>query len=283
MRVSEEGRARLGALRDRAAVLAAEREAQEGEREALTAALRSAEGALPQDLPQVEAAYNEARRESEAAEAALARESGAQAGRAAEVEEVALLLARRESTLEGAAGEREGFPAGLPLVDGAPRTLRDRLAPAERELETIGPVNHRAQGDLEAGRARLDTLSAESAEAAAAVDELETLLHDVDAETGRRLGEALARLRTAFAEHAKGLFGPEAVADIEVEHAEGRPVGLKIGLQPPGKRTRSAQPALGRREDDGRARLPFFPHGRARVAGAAHRHFGRGRRAPGRG
>ena len=47
------------------------------------------------------------------------------------------------------------------------------------------------------------------------------------------------------------------MADIEVEHAEGRPVGLKIALQPPGKRDARAQPTLGRREDDG-GRSRFF-------------------------
>ncbi len=235
----EEGRARLEALRGRAAVLAAEREAQEGAQAALTEALQRAEAALPRDLPQVEAAYAEARLEGEAAEEALTKESGAQAARAAEAENLALTLARRETTLEGAVGELAAFPAGLPLLDGSPRTLRERLASAERELASIGPVNHRAQNDWEKERARLDALSAEGAEAAAAVDELGTLLHNIDAETSRRLGEALTRLRTAFAHHAKGLFGPEAVADIEVEHAEGRPVGLKIALQPPGKRTRA--------------------------------------------
>ncbi|MDF1523868.1 MAG: AAA family ATPase, partial [Trueperaceae bacterium] len=79
----------------------------------------------------------------------------------------------------------------------------------------------------------------EAADAAEAVEALAGTLDTIDTETNARLGTALDGLREGFAEHVRQLFGPTAVGAIEVEHEGPRPVGVRIRLQPPGKRTQS--------------------------------------------
>ena len=216
-------------------------ERREGESE-LAAALEAVEragAALPQGVEGHERDYREAEAKSARLEAALTGLSEAQAERGAALETLSLTLARRETALEGAEEELRAFPAGLEPLEGSPRALRERLSEADREREAIGPVNHRAARDLETEGKRFAELEAQVAEAEAAVGELRRVLGDIDRETNARLGEALARLERDFAEHIRALFGPEAEAGIEVERDEGRPTGLRISLQPPGKQTRS--------------------------------------------
>jgi chromosome segregation protein len=85
----------------------------------------------------------------------------------------------------------------------------------------------------------LAELEGEGAQAAEAVAELTGTLEIIDGETNARLGAALAGLHDGFAEHVRQLFGPTAVGAIEIDHEGARPVGLRIRLQPPGKRTES--------------------------------------------
>src|SRR5699024_5087468 len=61
----------------------------------------------------------------------------------------------------------------------------------------------------------------------------------LDRETTERLTTAIEGLRAGFRRHIAELFGPEGEGDIDADLEEGRPVGLRIRLQPPGKRTQA--------------------------------------------
>ena len=198
-----------------------------------------AQAALPADLNIHEAAYTAAKRATDEAERKLSILTQELAERGAKLEEVNLTLARRETALEGALEEYRAFPDGLAPIDGSLKMLRERLADAERELQQTGPVNHRAKQEHAQQSERLTELETQMHETLQAVDTLEQALHAIDTETTTRLNHALIRLRSEFTEHVKTLFGPGAVSDIDVTYDEGRPTGLKISLQPPGKQTRS--------------------------------------------
>src|SRR5699024_3298175 len=82
-------------------------------------------------------------------------------GHREQLERMRLTAARRETLLEAAAEELDRFPPGLETVDGPERTLRGRLQHKERELEQLGPVNHRAQAEREQEGNRSHRLAAE--------------------------------------------------------------------------------------------------------------------------
>ncbi len=233
------GRARATELRQAASARAVElAEADDAVLVARRAA-DDAEGALPRDvgerrdaLAAFDARLGEAERE-----ARIQTEAQARAGEAWEARRLA--LARREAALEVALEERAALPQGVePLAIGE-RAARSRLREVEQALEALGAVNHRASADHAAQAARLESLEADAAEATEAVDALDGTLEAIDTETNARLGAALEGLREGFADHVRQLFGATAVGAIEVEHEGARPLGLRIRLQPPGKRTQS--------------------------------------------
>jgi chromosome segregation protein len=233
-----EAQRRLGELRQRQASLEEESQAA-GER--LAAALwarEAAQAALPTDLEEQHKAYEEARRSSQEAEARLTELSQAQAARNAELEALGLSLARREASLELAREEAAGFPAGLEPVEGSLKTLRAELGEVQDELGGMGPVNYRAALEKEAQEARLAELTAQAEEAREAMGELEGVLTSLDEEVMARLDGAIAEVKARFSLYCRQLFGG-GEADIAELREEGRTSGLRITLQPPGKRTRS--------------------------------------------
>ena len=201
--------------------------------------LAAAEAALPEGAGEEEARYHRAQEASREAEARLAPLSEDQARRAETLEAVRLTLARREAALELAEEEHRKFPAGVPRLELSVRSCRERLGQVEAELEAIGPVNHRASLDLERASEQHQQLEAQLADAREAVSDLGAALRRIDQETTARLGEATQRLRQHFERNVLELFGYEARAGIEVQREDGRPTGLEIFLQPPGKQTQS--------------------------------------------
>ena len=233
------GRARAAELRGAAAARAVELvAADDGVALARTAAAE-AEAALPRDVGERRealAAFDARLREVER-EARLQTEAQARAGEAWEGRRLA--LARREAALEVALEERSALPEGVEPLEIGERAARSRWRDVEQALEALGAVNHRASADHAAQAARLESLEADAAEATEAVEALDGTLDAIDTETNARLGAALEGLREGFADHVRQLFGATAVGAIEVEHEGPRPLGLRIRLQPPGKRTQS--------------------------------------------
>ncbi len=235
----EEGRARAAELRTQAGRHEHGLEALDGELAEAREAVRAAQAALPTGLEAAEAAVAAARERDRTLEAALTDETEQQATRGQELEATNVQRARREAALELAQEELRTYPEGVESLALGERAARTRLREVEAELEALGPVNHRAARDLEETRERKEGLEVEAVQAALAVTELEGTLQRIDRETTVRLESTLERLRRAFQAHVEQLFGSEGTGDIEVDHAEGRPVGVRIRLQPPGKQTQS--------------------------------------------
>ncbi len=235
----EQALQRMASLSEEIARTQAEADGLRQEEGAAAEAVRAAEAALPQDLESQREAFEAAQHGLRTAEAALQQQQADLARLGETVETTRLGLARREAALELALEERAVLPEGVDPMALGERSARGRLREVELAMEELGAINHRAADDHREQAERLAVLEAEVAQATLAMEELGRTLDSIDAETNERLGVSLANLRTAFSEHVTQLFGEGAVGLIEVEQEGPRPVGLRIQLQPPGKRTRS--------------------------------------------
>lgn len=195
--------------------------------------------ALPEPPSAAEQAREEAREALREAEAALERAAAEQNRRAEALERARVQLARRETALEAAVEERAGFPEGLAPLEVGERTARQRLREVEAELDAIGAVNHRAAASLAELEGEHLEREREATAAREAVERLAGTLQRLDRETTERLDAAIDGVRTRFVAHVDELFGPDGEGDVEVEREEARPIGLRIRLQPPGKRTQA--------------------------------------------
>lgn len=229
---------RRDGLRQRRDTLTDELERTAKDLEAARVSLEEAEAAVPTDLSDKEQAHRATAEALAELEERLQRLTEAQASRGEALERINVTLARREAAWELANEELASFPTGIATVDGSERALRSQLSEAAAELEALGAVNHRAGLELEQEEERLAALREEAEKARLAIDELASTLEKLDHETTTRLEAGVAGLREGFRRHVVELFGESAESDIEVEREEGRPVGLRIRLQPPGKQTR---------------------------------------------
>ena len=234
-----EGRLQLEGLKVRLKDIDEDLAKAEKEVEEAKEGQRTAKAAIPKNIGKVEASYNEATTQSQQAEQKLSELTNQQTEIVTKFDEVKLALARRESAMEAAEGDLKEFPEELEPLEGSLKKLRTRLGEVEAELEAIGPVNHRAQQDLEAQTQRFNDLQNQNQEISQAAKELEDMLAEIQQEVTTRLNNALMRLRKNFQIHVKELFGANSDSDIKVEREEERPVGLRISLQPSNKQTRS--------------------------------------------
>ena len=145
----------------------------------------------------------------------------------AEAEEAELTAVRKETQAEALAAELAELPPG-PAASGG----LARLRAVERAIADLGPVNFRAEVELEALEARLKAQSQRLAEAEEAHARLQRFLAELKRDFEDRLKEAETRLGTAFAEYVRGLLGGEGRI-----RREGR--GLALELAPAGKRVRA--------------------------------------------
>ena len=149
---------------------------------------------------------------------------------AALLEETRLTLARREGTLQE-------IPDGS-LPAGQPPEWQQALVSVTRELDLIGAVNPAAAEELAAEEDRLNGLSRERQDVQQAVEELRTHLNDVSLAEEQATGEALERVGAAFTEYSAELLGGSG--ELELDHdPDGRFLGLRLAVQPKGKRTRN--------------------------------------------
>jgi chromosome segregation protein len=209
------------------------------EETAAQARREAAEAALPRDVDARRRAFEGADEAQQRAEATLRQHTEGQARAGDALETARLALARREAALELALDERAALPTGVEPLALSERVARARWREVEAALEALGPVNQRAAIDHASQAERLSALEDEGAQAAEAVAELAGTLATIDAETTGRLNTALKGLQEGFAEHVRQLFGPTALGSVDVEREGERPVGVRIRLQPPGKRTES--------------------------------------------
>ncbi|MGM9320004.1 chromosome segregation protein SMC, partial [Deinococcus aquaticus] len=146
------------------------------------------------------------------------------------LEDLRVLIARREGSLDP-------IPDGC-LPPGTPREWTAELTAARAALDALGPVNARAEADLHAEQAALDAQQAELTDADSAAAELRAHLHDLETAEGTATAAAFDRVNTAFREYSAELLG--GTGELEREHDDqGRLRGLRLAVQPRGKRTRS--------------------------------------------
>lgn len=199
--------------------------------------LRELQDSAPVDLGSIAEELQLSRQQLTAAEQHLDNLSAELQGQQQQLERNRLNLARRETMLENALEEAAQFPPGLSVSEGSERSLRVRLQQVSAELEELGPVNHRAAAEFTQEQLRYHQLAADLLDAEAAAHELQDSLEEVDREVTTRSEAAISRVSEAFVRHVQELFGTDAEAAIETIREEGRPAGLAIRLQPPGKRT----------------------------------------------
>lgn len=230
-------RQRLERLRSEHADVQQEITGLNSQLEQAATALRTLQARSPQKLDELAAGLQEQQARLKALEERQADAERELLQQQEQLERVRLTLARRETMLQAAVEEAGRFPPGLEALPGSERSLRARLQEVSSQLEQIGPVNHRAAAELEQEQLRAHQLAADLLDAGRAAEELQRSLEEVDAEVSERSEAAISTVSESFVTHVRELFGPEAEAAIETVRHEGRPTGLTIRLQPPGKRT----------------------------------------------
>jgi chromosome segregation protein len=226
-RAFETAQTRAADLRLRLDANAAASAAQDAHLGAAAAELARREEALG-ELDETEFARAEAARE--AAALAYANLIGAQNRFRARLDDLRVLIARREGSLEP-------LPDGC-SPPGTPREWTAELGRARAELEGLGTVNARAEADHAAGLAELQVQQAEAADAQGAAAELRAHLGELQGAEGAATHAAFARVGAAFREYSAELLGGDG--ELEGERDEsGRLTGLRLAVQPSGKRTRN--------------------------------------------
>jgi chromosome segregation protein len=221
--------------------LSAVQEAHKQARQQLAAASEGLQGIRerrPAELDGIRHAAEQAGQLLAQLELQLADSSRQQLASNETLEKTRLAAARREAQLELASEELSAFPPGIDPLDLSERTCRTQLEEITLQLAEIGPVNHRAASEYHEEAARASQLARDLHDAAQASRELDATLEHVDREVTERTTQAITSVRESFKRHVSELFGETAQADIRADHHEGRPSGLHLHLQPPGKRTR---------------------------------------------
>lgn len=204
---------RLGALQEPLAAAQAE-----------TLRQRSALGTFSaQELPATEAT-----RDAQALgySALIARQNKVSAA----LEEVRLTQARREGGLES-------LPDGN-LPAGTPREWQSELGACRSEHDALGTVNLAAAQELVVEQERLGQLVQERLDVEQAIVELRGHLGELDRAEQAATELTLARVGRAFASYSGELLG--GLGELEPERGpDERLCGLKLSVQPSGKRTRN--------------------------------------------
>lgn len=218
---------RAADLRTRLDANAQAARAQETHLQAAQAEVQRREASLG-TLDEHEYARAEAARESAAQ--TYANLIGTQNKTRARLDDLRLLIARREGSLET-------IPDGC-LPPGTPREWTGELNRARASLEGLGPVNARAEADHAQESALLAEQQREVQDAETATQELRAHLSELETAEHAATQAAFARVNAAFREYSAELLGGQGELDTESD-ASGRLVGLRLAVQPKGKRTRS--------------------------------------------
>ena len=239
---------RLGDLAARRGEIETEREALTGkpdaiaeERATLRAVLREAEGAArmaADSLAEAETAHREADRAARATldRLAQAREGSARAGAKLEAAreklaaaEARIMEARGLTPRELAATVRGATPANAEEVEA-------RLARTIAARERLGPVNLRAEQDLQEAEDARATLASEREDLAEAIGKLRAAVRSLNQEGRGRLLAAFERVDVNFRKLFEKLFeGGEARLEL-VESDDPLEAGLEVIARPPGKK-----------------------------------------------
>jgi chromosome segregation protein len=108
-----------------------------------------------------------------------------------------------------------------------------------RERDNIGPVNLRAEVEMEEVASRIASMEAESEDLLAAIAKLRAAISQLNREGRERLLASFAEVNGHFKELFKKLFGG-GTAELQLTEADDPlEAGLEIMASPPGKRLQS--------------------------------------------
>jgi chromosome segregation protein len=192
-------------------------------------------------LALAETARADADRAARAAEGRAADAREARAGLAARLDGARERLAEQAAALAEASGLAPGeldqhFGAQAAANDPHPGASEARLASLERERDTMGPVNLRAEDEAAEQGARLAALAAERADLAGALARLRQAIGELNAEGRTRLLAAFEIIQGHFRDLFVTLFqGGQAELRL-VESDDPLEAGLEVLACPPGKR-----------------------------------------------
>jgi chromosome segregation protein len=126
-------------------------------------------------------------------------------------------------------------PANLPEIS----VLDDRVQRLIRERDTIGPVNLRAEAEMEDVSTRITSMETERDDLLAAVAKLRAAISKLNREGRERLLKSFAKVNQHFKTLFKKLFGG-GTAELQLTNAaDPLDAGLEILASPPGKRLQS--------------------------------------------
>ena len=118
-------------------------------------------------------------------------------------------------------------------------TLEDRVHRLNRERDTIGPVNLRAEAEMEDVAGRIASMETERDDLIAAIAKLRAAINQLNREGRERLLASFGAVNTHFKELFKKLFGG-GTAELQLTDADDPlEAGLEILASPPGKRLQS--------------------------------------------
>ena len=125
--------------------------------------------------------------------------------------------------------------SSLPDTD----VLEDRVQRLIRERDNIGPVNLRAETEMEEVAARIISIEAEQEDLVAAIDKLRSAISRLNRQGREQLLSSFAAVNNHFKDLFKVLFGG-GTAELQLtESDDPLEAGLEILAQPPGKRLQS--------------------------------------------
>ena len=117
--------------------------------------------------------------------------------------------------------------------------LEDRVARLHRERDSIGPVNLRAEAEMEEIDARLSEMQKEREDLEGAITKLRSAISTLNKEGRARLLESFAEVNKYFKELFTTLFGGGQAELQLTESADPLEAGLEILASPPGKKLQS--------------------------------------------
>ena len=192
--------------------------------------LAGAEKALQEAVARARTAEG---RLSEAREASARLEERTEAAEARVAEAEGSLLEVARCGPEEAAARLEADAESL----SAPEEYESEIASLRQERDRMGPVNLRAEADLEELEEARQSLASERNDLADAIVKFREAIQAINAEGRRRLQEAFNEVNENFRGVFTSLFGEGASASLALIDSEDPfEAGLEIYAQPPGKR-----------------------------------------------
>ena len=176
-----------------------------------------------------EQAHATAREQRASAEA----HAGAAAARLADI----VTLAREQADVAPEElADRTGALLNSALGQGAIQDIERRFDRLKSERDAAGPVNLRAEEELQDAQARLETITREKEDVAQAVAKLRGAITKLNNEGRTRLMRAFEEVDAHFAQLFAALFEGGQAALKLTESEDPLEAGLEIFAQPPGKR-----------------------------------------------